>query len=77
MRAIPWCGYSLFEDRTDEQPPFVWIETGNAGLVVSDPEDVAIYQNQLELLRGSALYGDDARAMLTRITHEQRPTRPW
>jgi transcriptional regulator with XRE-family HTH domain len=72
MRAIPWCGFNLYEERSDDQPPFVAIETAHAGLVISDPEDVAIYRNQLEHLRSSALYGDDARAMLTSITREQR-----
>lgn len=42
------------------------------GLVVSDPEDVAIYRTQLERFRESAIYGDQARDMLTRIADEQR-----
>ncbi|MGH3812655.1 MAG: DUF5753 domain-containing protein [Pseudonocardiaceae bacterium] len=76
MRAVPWCGFTLYEDRADDQPPFVAIETAHAGLIVSDPADVAIYGKQLELLRESASYGDEARDILTRIAHEQRRTLP-
>lgn len=76
MRAVPWCGFTLYEDRADDQPPFVAMETAHAGLVVSDPEDVAIYRRQLELFRESARFGDEAREMLTRIAHEQRHAQP-
>lgn len=72
MRAVPWCGFTLYEDRSEDQPPFVAIETAHAGLIVSDPEDVAIYRNQLKLLRGSAVYGEHASVMLARIAQEQR-----
>lgn len=71
MQAIPWCGFNLYESRLDDQPSFVAIETAHAGLVVSDPDDVAIYRNQLELLRSSALYDDEARTMLATIRREQ------
>ncbi|MGH4012621.1 MAG: helix-turn-helix domain-containing protein [Pseudonocardiaceae bacterium] len=76
MRAVPWCGFTLYEDRADDQTPFVAMETAHAGLIVSDPADVAIYRKQLELLRESCVFGDEARDMLTRIAHEQRHAQP-
>ena len=76
MRAVPWCCFTLYEDRADDQPPFVAMETAHAGLLVSDPKDVAIYRRQLELFRKSAIFGDEARDMLIRIAHEQRHASP-
>jgi len=76
MRAVPWCGFTLYEDRADDQPPFVAMETAHAGLIVSDPADVAIYRRQLELFRESAIFGAEARDILIRIAHEQRHASP-
>lgn len=70
MRVVPWCGFHVYEDREDEHPPFVTIETAHAGLTVSDPSDVAIYHNQLALIREAAVFDAAAAALLARITDD-------
>lgn len=72
MAVVPWCGFHLYEDREDDQPPFVTIETAHAGLTVSDPSDVAIYRHQLALIREAAVFDADAAVLLARITEEVR-----
>ena len=60
MHAITRCGFILFEDRTDGEPPMVSIETPHKRLPVTDPADVALYRDQLALFRQSALTGAEA-----------------
>lgn len=57
-RAIPWCGFNLYDERGDLEP-FVTIEMPHAGITVSDPADVRLYQQQLNLLRESAVSFQD------------------
>jgi transcriptional regulator with XRE-family HTH domain len=53
-RAIPWCGFNLYDER-GELDPFVTIELPHVGITVSDSADVALYRQQLDLLRESAV----------------------
>lgn len=60
MRAITRCGFVLHEDRKDDQPALVTVETPHASLYVSDPADVELYRDQLALFRQSAWTGAEA-----------------
>ncbi len=56
MHAITRCGFILYEDRNDGEPPVVAIETPHSLLYATDA-DVETYRDQLALFRRSALYG--------------------
>jgi hypothetical protein len=69
MHAFPRCAFIIYEDRVDGRPPFAFVETPHASLSASDPADVKIYQDQLELFRRSALYGTEAIDFVRWIAH--------
>ena len=69
MHAITRCGFILYEDRLDDQPPVAVIETPHASLYASDPYDVALYRDQLARLRQSAVYGTQALDIVRSIAH--------
>jgi transcriptional regulator with XRE-family HTH domain len=64
MYAITRCGFALYEDRSDEQAPVVFIETPHTALLVSEPEDVEVYQAELKRFRESAVFGEEALAII-------------
>lgn len=74
IRTVPWCGFVLHEDREDNEP-FVTLELPHAGLTVTEPSDVEIYRKEFELLRESAVFDDEARELLERISREVRGLR--
>jgi len=69
MHAITRCGFILYDDRTGGQPPLAAVETPHASLYASDPADFALYREQLDRLRQSALYGADALNIARSIAH--------
>ena len=69
MHAITRCGFILYEDRIDDQPPFAIVETPHASLYANDPADVEIYRNQLAAFREAAVYGAEALEIVRRIAH--------
>ena len=69
MHAITRCGFILYEDRIDDQPPFAIVETPHASLYANDPADVAIYRDQLADFRQSAVYGAEALKVVHLIAH--------
>jgi transcriptional regulator with XRE-family HTH domain len=64
MRAIPRMGFILYEDRADGEHPMVLAEMPHAPAYVSEEADVAVYRDQLALLRESAVWGDEAVAVV-------------
>jgi transcriptional regulator with XRE-family HTH domain len=74
MHAITRCGFILYEDRIDDQPPFAIVETPHASLYANDPADIEIYRDQLAAFRQSAVYGTEALKMVRRIAHPQPET---
>ena len=60
MHAITRCGFIVYKDRNDGDPPVVAIETPHSLLYASDAADVELYRDQLELFRQSAVNGADA-----------------
>ena len=69
MHAITRCGFVIYEDRIDGLPPFVIAETPHASVYANDPADIAVYWEQLAAFRESAVYGDEALAIVRRIAH--------
>ena len=72
VRALPWSDVNLFAERADNEPATVDIELPHAEVWVTDPVDVAVYQDLITKLWQSALTGDDVRALLTRLMQEPR-----
>jgi transcriptional regulator with XRE-family HTH domain len=70
MHAITRCGFIVYEDRSDGQPPVVAIETPHSLLYATDA-DVETYRDQLALFRQSALYGADALDFIRGIARNQ------
>jgi transcriptional regulator with XRE-family HTH domain len=74
MHAITRCGFILYEDRIDDQPPFAIVETPHASLYANDPADVEVYRDQLAAFRQSAVYGAEALEVVRRIAHPRALT---
>lgn len=70
MYAPTRCGFIVYEDRSDNQPPVVAIETPHSLLYATDA-DVETYRDQLALFRRSALYGADALDFIRGIARNQ------
>lgn len=69
--AIPWHGFSLYED-LDEDEPFVQVETIHAYVSVTEPRDVALYRQQFEALTASAISGRQLAEMLGQLSEKLR-----
>jgi Domain of unknown function (DUF5753) len=69
MHAITRCGFILYEHRTGGQQPLAAVETPHASLYASDPADIALYREQLDRLRRSAVYGAAALDIVRSIAH--------
>lgn len=65
--AVPWCPFHIYDELPEGQDPFVTIELPHGRLTVSDPQDVEIYQRQLEAIRDAAVHGEEARILLEGI----------
>lgn len=65
--ATTYSGHSfvIYDDHDDERDPFVEAETIHANLIVNDAAHVRLYQERWSLLCDMALFGEDARALLT------------
>jgi transcriptional regulator with XRE-family HTH domain len=60
-------GFNILGDRGDAGGPVVHVETLTRGLTITDPADVAVYQDAFDRLRKLAITGTDAQALLRRI----------
>ena len=54
MHALTQTAFILYEDRIDDRPPFVKVETPHASLSASEPADVQVYRDRLDAYRRSA-----------------------
>jgi hypothetical protein len=70
MHAPTRCGFIVYEDRSDGQPPVVAIETPHSLLYATDA-DVDTYREQLALFGRSALYGAYALDFIRGIARNQ------
>ncbi len=59
--------FVIYDDHSDDQDPFVETETVHANLIVNDPGDVDLYQRRWALLSGTAVFGEEARAVFAEL----------
>jgi hypothetical protein len=64
---MPMHGYLLIDDR------LVWVENLSAEIAISDPDEVAVYSTLTDRLWPAAVEGDEARALLRRVTDDLNP----
>jgi transcriptional regulator with XRE-family HTH domain len=64
-------GFTIF-DEDDDPRPFVLVEVDHDWLAVTAADNVTLYQNRWSLLGKAALFGDEARAFLDRLSAEIR-----
>jgi transcriptional regulator with XRE-family HTH domain len=57
---IGWHGFTIYEEIQDDGDPFVYVELAHADLTISDPPDVAAYQQLFGQLMDAALTDDAA-----------------
>lgn len=65
-------GFALYEGEDADTAPFVLVDTHHAWLTVNAGDDVAIYRSHWSALRKDAVYGDEARDLLGRLSAELR-----
>jgi transcriptional regulator with XRE-family HTH domain len=58
--VLPSAGFLIFDEE------MVQVETVSAWLNVAQPQEIALYVRRFELLRGSAVYGSEARVLIHR-----------
>jgi hypothetical protein len=62
--AISTTGFWIFDDK------LVTLETPSASIEVTQPQEIALYENMFNMLRRSALYGPEARALIVRVQRQ-------
>jgi hypothetical protein len=63
-RIWPAEGFWIFDDQ------LVSIETKSASLNVTQPHEISIYATVFDRLQQSAVYGENARALITRVVED-------
>lgn len=69
VSAIPWCDVNIYAELGDETT-VVDVELPHGEVWVTEPDDVAVYLDLARKLRESTLSGDDATALLARLTRD-------
>ena len=64
--------FNILDDRGDAKDPVVHVETLTTPVNITDPEDVAAYRNIFARLRAVAVFGDDARQLISAVIAELR-----
>jgi len=64
LRAIPAVGFVLHDDPLDGGQPRVQYDVPHKGDYVTEPADVQVYRDLLDALRQSAVFGDEAAAVI-------------
>ncbi|WP_350279683.1 helix-turn-helix transcriptional regulator [Kribbella sp. HUAS MG21] len=62
--AVSTTGFWIFDDK------LVALETPSASIEVTQPQEIALYASMFDMLRRSALYGPEARALIVRVQGE-------
>lgn len=68
-------GFVVIEQADSEADPLVLVETVHANLTVSDARQVDLYRRHWSLLEKAAVYGPDARALISGIAASLHPYR--
>ncbi|MGC4936476.1 helix-turn-helix domain-containing protein [Kribbella sp. DT2] len=63
-QAVGSAGFWMFDDK------LVTLETTTASIEVSQQQEIALYTRMFDLLRQSAVYGRDARAIIINVQNE-------
>jgi hypothetical protein len=63
-QAVGSAGFWMFDDK------LVTLETTTASIEVSQPQEIALYARMFDMLRQSAVYGRDARAIIINVQNE-------
>jgi transcriptional regulator with XRE-family HTH domain len=66
------CSIALYLDRDDGRPPAAVEETVSWGVIVEAPARVQLHTQRYEALRSAGVFGDEARVLLDRISHDLR-----
>jgi transcriptional regulator with XRE-family HTH domain len=66
--GVPSTGFWIFDDT------LVALETPTASIEVTRPQEIELYARMFEHLRGAALYGKAARALIASVLEEVAPT---
>jgi transcriptional regulator with XRE-family HTH domain len=66
--AVGSAGFWIFDDK------LVTLETPTASIEVSQPQEIGLYQRMFDMLRQSAVYGPDARAIIISVQNELAPS---
>jgi transcriptional regulator with XRE-family HTH domain len=65
-------GFTVIEPADPDEDALVFVETVHANLTVSDKGQVSLYRRQWSLLEKTAVYGPEARELLTSIAASVR-----
>lgn len=68
VSGIPWCDVNVYDELGDDETSVVDVELPHGEVWVTEPDDVTVYLDLVRRLWESALTGDDARALLARLT---------
>ncbi len=71
--AIPWVGIDLYDELPDGEPALVDVELPHGEVWVTEPADVATYQDIVGKLWSSARTGPDAVALIRSPGPESSP----
>ncbi len=69
--ALPLHGFVIYDDRGEEDP-FVTVEMVHGYATITEPRDIALYQEVFRRLSAAAATGADAAALTQRIALELR-----
>lgn len=70
VSAIPWCDMNIYAELGEDETTIVDVELPHGEVWVTEPDDVAVYLDLARKLRESALSGDEAKALLARLTRD-------
>jgi transcriptional regulator with XRE-family HTH domain len=66
-------GFVIFDERTDDHLPFVQVEVLGKLIFFDEPRRVEEYRQAFAQLNDAAVFDDEARALLDRISQDLRP----
>ncbi len=67
VSAIPWCDVNVYDELGNDETSVVDVELPHGEVWVTEADDVTVYLDLIRRLWDSALTGDDARTLLTRL----------
>lgn len=68
--AVTSHGFVIYDGDDEDQNSSVSVETVHAKMTVNSPEDIELYRRRWQLLRTMAVFDDEARRFLTKLSAE-------